>query len=222
MDRETYNKIEAFMYHHMKDSAHDLLHIYRVLYQALIISKSYDEVNKDVLITSCLLHDIGRQKQYSDNKICHAIEGGKMAYEFLNNLGYDEQFCSHVRNCIVSHRFRTDSCPETLEAKILFDSDKLDVTGSLGIARSLMYIGLVGEPLYTVNENNDVQDGSDPNSPQSFFKEYHYKLSKLYDKFYTEEAAEISQKRKRITEDFYEELVSEVDIGNLNKLLALE
>lgn len=206
----------------MKDSAHDLLHVYRVLHQALNLAKSYKTVNRDVLIASCLLHDIGRKIQYNDNRLCHAVEGGKIAYDYLIRLGYDEQFCIHVKDCITSHRFRTNNYPKTIEAQILFDSDKLDVTGSLGIARSLMYIGKVGEPLYTIDDNYTVQDGRNKNSPESFLKEYHFKLIKLYDMFYTKEAKNIAQRRKIITKAFFDELLMEVTTGDLNKLLEFE
>lgn len=220
MNKETYKKIEKYMLEMMGDSAHDSLHIYRVLHQSLNISKSYNEVNRDVLITSCLLHDIGRDAQFQNPQLCHAIEGGKMAYAFLRELGWNENLCIHIQNCIITHRFRTDNPPKTIEAKILFDSDKLDVTGALGIARSLIYKGQVGEPLYTVDQNNNIQEGKDSDAPESFFKEYHFKLIKLYDRFYTKEANAIAQRRKKLTTYFFDELMEEVTINDLEKLLS--
>lgn len=222
MDKKTFDQIQNYMIKMMGDSAHDALHIYRVLYQSLVISEHYTDVNKDILIASCLLHDIGRDAQFKNPQLCHAVEGGKMAYLYLKELGWDEAFCAHVRDCITTHRFRTDNLPKSLEAKILFDSDKLDVTGALGIARSLIYKGQVGEPLYTVDESNQIQDGQNPHAPESFFKEYHYKLIRLYDMFYTEQAKQIAQKRKEMTICFFEELVEEVTIDDLNKLLGME
>lgn len=205
----------------MGDSAHDSLHIYRVLHQSLSISRDYNEVDQDVLITSCLLHDIGRDSQFQNPGLCHAIEGGKMAYAFLKKLGWNESICIHIQNCITTHRFRTGNPPKTIEAKILFDSDKLDVTGALGIARSLIYKGQVGEPLYTVDENNNIQDGKNSSAPESFFKEYHFKLIKLYDRFYTKEANAIAKRRKKLTTYFFNELMEEVTISDLEKLLIL-
>ena len=77
MDQKTYRTIEEYMLSFMKDAAHDPMHIYRVLYQALRIAKGYPEVNRDILIASCLLHDIGRMKQFRNPRLCHAKEGGK-------------------------------------------------------------------------------------------------------------------------------------------------
>lgn len=206
----------------MRDSAHDSLHVYRVLYQALRIAEGYNEINQDVLIASCLLHDIGRMKQFQNSQLCHAIEGGKMAYIFMKEMGWREEDCKHIQECIATHRFRADNTPKTLEAKILFDSDKLDVTGALGIARSLIYKGQVGEPLYAVDEQNNIYMGQNSHEPESFLKEYQFKLVPLYEKFYTEEAHRIAQKRKSIMFMFYNELLDEISIDDLQKLLNLK
>ena len=77
MDKIFYEKIENYMFSCMKDSAHDPEHIFRVLYQSLhIASKRNENINYDVLIASCLLHDIGRDKQFKDPNVCHAEVGG--------------------------------------------------------------------------------------------------------------------------------------------------
>lgn len=206
----------------MNDSAHDSLHIYRVLYQALRIARGYDKIDRDILIASCLLHDIGRMKEFQNPQLCHAIEGGKMAYSFMKNLGWKEEECRHVQDCITTHRFRADNPPETLEAKILFDADKLDVTGALGIARSLIYNGQVCELLYAVDTENHIYKGENGHEPESFLKECRFKLIPLYEKFYTKEAYEIARTRKDITLMFYNELLDEISMNDLTGLVNLE
>lgn len=222
MDKDTYNKIETYMLNMMSDSAHDSQHVYRVLYQAMKISSAYNEVNTDVLIASCLLHDIGRNIQFHNPDLCHAVEGGKLAYSFMKGLGWNEDLCQHVKDCITTHRFRTNNQPKSIEAKILFDADKLDVTGALGIARSLIYRGKVCEPLYTVDQNNQIEDGTGEDAPNSFLKECHYKLIKVYDKFYTKEAYEIAQNRKKFLCSFIDELMDEISNKDLEQLLNLQ
>ena len=122
----------------MKDSAHDKEHVYRVLYTALAIAKKEGKADVDVLIASCLLHDIGRQEQFADPKICHARAGAKKAYDFLKENGFSDEFSKKVSQCILTHRYRRSNLPESLEAKILFDADKIDVAGAVGIARTLV------------------------------------------------------------------------------------
>lgn len=225
MKKEIYTLLENYMLAYMKDSAHDKEHIYRVLYNALEIAKSERSVDYDVLIAACLLHDIGRKEQFEDPALCHAMVGGEKAYRFLMEHGFGEEFSKRVRHCIQTHRFRKSMQPESVEAKILFDADKLDVTGALGIARTLMYKGNVAEPIYTMLPNGVISDGTQDDAP-SFFREYKFKLEKLYDKFYTSKGAEMAQERRRIAVTFYESLYHEVNTGYtsgqrmLNELIA--
>jgi uncharacterized protein len=209
MNREQYRTIENYMLECMNDSAHDKEHVYRVLYSALDIASQEKEVDMDVLIIACLLHDIGREEQFQNPKLCHARVGSVKAYHFLISHGYPEEMAAHIRECILTHRFRSDNPPSSIEAKILFDADKVDVTGTLGIARTFVYKGKVSDPLYSVDEHGNVLDGSEDTSP-SFFQEYKYKLESLYDKFYTARGSEIAKERRQSAIQFYENMLREV------------
>ncbi|BCN32901.1 HD domain-containing protein [Anaeromicropila herbilytica] len=209
MKTELYQKVENYMLSCMTDSAHDKEHIYRVLYMALDIAKYENEVDMDILIISCLLHDIGRQEQFKDPKLCHAKIGSEKAYQYLIDISFSEEKANLVKSCILTHRFRSDNPPNSIEAKILFDADKLDVTGTLGIARTLLYNALVSEPLYSVDENRCVLNGENDKLP-SFFREYKYKLEKLYDKFYTNRGMQIAKERQSSAIAFYTSMLNEV------------
>ena len=127
----------------MQDSAHDEHHVYRVLYNALEIAQDEPDVDYDILICSCLLHDIGRKEQFENPQICHALAGAQKVYTFLTEHHFSESFALQVKSCIETHRYRQNNPPVSPEAKILFDADKLDVAGALGIARTLVYKGKV-------------------------------------------------------------------------------
>ena len=212
MTNETYQLLENYMRSCMADSAHDAEHIYRVLYNALAIAQAETEVDYDVLITACLLHDIGRKEQFADPTVCHAAAGAEKAFRFLTENGFPPEFAEQVRHCILTHRFRKALPPQSIEAKILFDADKLDVTGAIGIARTLMYKGDMTEPLYHVLPGGEISDGTEDLGP-SFFREYKFKLEKLYDKFYTARGAELARSRQQIAASFYESLYREVNTG---------
>ena len=212
MTREIYETIESYMLSCMTDSAHDPEHIYRVLYNALQIAQTEESVDYDVLITACLLHDIGRKEQFENPALCHAEVGAQKAYSYLLGQGFAEDFAKKVKHCIAAHRFRKSNRPETIEAKILFDADKLDVTGAMGIARTLMYKADMAEPIYHKLPEGGVSDGSMDTAP-SFFREYKVKLEKLYDRFYTETGSRIAQQRRDIAVAFYESLYHEVNDG---------
>jgi len=210
MKQETYFLLENYMLSCMNDSAHDKEHVYRVLYNALEIAKTEDGVDYDVLIGACLLHDIGRKEQFENPDLCHAQVGGEKAYDFLIENGFEACYAEQVKHCIQTHRYRKSNPPQSLEAKILFDSDKLDVTGAMGIARTLVYKGKVSEPLYSTLPDGRVSDGENDITP-SFLQEYKYKLENIYSKFYTTKAEEMAKERQHIAVAFYESLYREAD-----------
>lgn len=209
MNKLQYKDIENYMIRCMKDSAHDRQHIYRVLYFALDIAQTCDNVDMDVLVASCLLHDIGREQQFKHPEMSHAVVGGEMAYRYLMENGWDGEKAEHVKDCITSHRFRGNNPPDSIEAKILFDSDKLDVAGTLGIARTLIYLGNVAGPLYSVDENGLPLPGK-YDEKSSFFREYNYKLKNVYDRFYTKRGREIARSLQKPAKEFYESMYNEV------------
>ena len=212
MTQKQYLILENYMLSCMEDSAHDAEHIYRVLYNALQIAKAEENVNYDILITACLLHDIGRREQFADHSLCHAVVGAEKACRFLLEQGYAPEFAEAVAHAIRTHRFRKAMQPETLEAKILFDADKLDVTGAIGIARTLMYKADMAEPLYHMLPDGRISDGTEDLGP-SFFREYKFKLETMYDRFSTKTGETLARHRQRIAADFYESLYREVNTG---------
>ena len=209
MEKGTYTLLETYMQQCMDGSAHDREHVYRVLYQALDIAQGESDVDYDLLVAACLLHDIGRQEQLENPGLCHAQVGAEKAYRFLMEHGFDVAFCDAVKKCIVSHRFRKANPPESVEAKILFDADKLDVAGAIGIARTLQYQGQTERPLYFIREDGTVSDGTgDP--AESFFQEYRYKLEKIYDRFYTVRGKALALERQKTAIRIYGDLLREV------------
>lgn len=221
MKKEVYSLLEHYMLSCMDDSAHGSDHVYRVLYNALEIAKTEENVDRDVLICACLLHDIGRKEQFADPKLCHAVVGSKKAYDFLLEQGFGEEYAGQVKHCIETHRFRRNNQPQSLEAKILFDADKLEAAGLIGIARTLMYKGIVSDPLYTLGPDGNISDG-EGDKEASFFQEYKYKLEHIYDHFYTERGEELARERQKAAAFFYENLFREVNAPFKNGREELE
>lgn len=210
MIREQYGQIEAYMLACMKDSAHDKDHVYRVLYNALTLARTENVQDMDVLIAACLLHDIARSEQMADPAVCHAQAGADKAMAFLQGKGWPKERAEHVRDCIRTHRFRKSDPPQSIEAKLLYDADKLDVVGAIGLARTLCYNGAMGEPIYATAPDGSILDGSVDGEPDSFCHEYRYKLEKVYDRFLTRAGSLLAQERRAAAEHFYSNLLSEV------------
>lgn len=214
IDKTLIHKCEAYMQECLKDDmAHDPQHMYRVLKIALDIADTEANVDRNILVISCLLHDIGRKAQHDDPTLCHAVVGGEMAYSFLIREGLDEETAGAVRSAIQSHRFRSKQPPETIEAKILFDADTIDVTGAMGIARSLQYEGHGTIPIYHVDDDGNLLPGA-IDQPDSFLREYEFKLKKVYDRLYTRHGKELAEARRQTAQQFHDALVNEITEGH--------
>ena len=209
MNRQTFTLLEGYMLECMQDAAHDREHVYRVLNNAMTIAQGEADVQWDVLVAAALLHDISRPEQIADSSIDHATHGAEKAYIFLMNHGFDEGFSSHVRDCISTHRFRKSAPPATLEARILFDADKLDVCGAIGIARTLQYSGETGRPIYTRNALGEISDGSG-DTLDSFFREYKFKLEGICEHFLTDKGRALARERHGAAMAYYQALRAEV------------
>jgi uncharacterized protein len=217
---EKHKKIIEIVKNKLTCSAHNLDHVFRVYNLCLLISKYEKNVNLEILIPSALLHDIARVEESKDKtgKIDHAVLGSGIAEDILRKLEYEEDKIEKIKHCIIAHRFRTGNEPTTIEAKILFDSDKLDVIGASGIARTFMLAGQFGqrlkvdESLNDYLKNNTVENGRLKDvSKHTPFIEYEVKFKKIPNKLYTKKAKEIGQKRIKFMEEYFNRLKLEIE-----------
>lgn len=225
MDVKNFQKIKEIVEREIRntpDTAHDMGHVMRVHSLALKIAKQEKNVDMDVLQVAILLHDIGGHKEISDpsGKTDHAIESARMAEPILKNLCFTEKQIKHIQDCIVSHRYKTESKPQTIEAKILFDADKLDAVGAIGIARGFCWIGKNNAHIYRKpniddyikenmhgKKNGRIKDKT-KHSPQI---EFAVKHKFLIDKLFTETAKKICRERMTFSENFFDRLEKEIN-----------
>jgi uncharacterized protein len=215
-----HKKILEIVQERLTCSAHNLDHVLRVHNLCLLIAKDEENVDLEILIPAALLHDIARVEESQDNsgKIDHAVLGCEIAEDILRELEYEKEKIDKIKHCISAHRFRTGNEPKTIEAKILFDSDKLDIIGATGIARSFMLAGQFGQRLTTNTDlnhylkSNTVENGRIKEvSKHTPFIEYEVKFKKIPNKLYTKTAKEIGEKRLKFMDEYFKTLRSEID-----------
>ena len=201
-------------------SAHNLDHVFRVHKLCLFIADHEKDVDLEVLIPAALLHDIARVKESKDNtgEIDHAVLGAEMAEVVLKSLNYSNNEIEKIKHCITAHRFRSGNEPKIIEAKILFDADKLDAIGATGIARTFMLAGQFGQRIMLDEEtseylsHNTVENGRIKDvSKHTAFIEYEVKLKKIPSKLYTKKGKEIGEKRIAFMEEYFSRLKEEIN-----------
>ena len=192
-------------------ACHDWDHTQRVRCNALQLARG-EGADLLVVEVAALLHDIGRPQELADQgKTDHAQVGAEMATRLLPQLGVDDNaFITHVADCIRTHRFRMrqpELFPKTLEAKVVFDADKLDGIGAIGIARSFHFAGRIGARVHNTAEEALAENSY--SQEDSAYREYLVKLRYVKDKMLTETGRRLAIQRHDFMVDFFRQLNEE-------------
>jgi uncharacterized protein len=188
---------KARRYFDGQDPAHDWQHNLRVMALCERIGRE-EGADMQVLRLAALLHDIGRAEELR-TKQCHAEISAREAEVLLRAEGYEAERIAVVQKTILTHRFRKQNPPTTLEEQILFDADKLDSIGAIGVARAFAYSGVIRQPIHS--------DDPDQHTPA---KEFTMKLSRLKDRLMTATAKRIAEERHRFMVQFFEQWEKEL------------
>jgi len=214
-------KIEEVAKKYFKDvsGCHDWTHVERVRNLALIIGKK-EKASLKVLEIATVLHDIGRKEEAKNkgvkkcgNKYCHAEEGAKEAEKVLKKYNFKKSEFENILHCIETHRFRNNNEPRTIEAKVLFDADKLDSIGAVGVARDFLFAGGLGsKTLYTGNEKKLAKSKKDYSYTEedSSILEYEIKLKHIKNKMLTVAGKKIAKERHKFMQSFFKRFWQEV------------
>lgn len=176
---------------------HDWTHVERVSNLAMTIGKK-EKADLSVLAIACLLHDIGRKAEMtSRGKFCHAEKGAELADKILHKYKLDQDVINNILHCIISHRYRNKNIPKTIEAKVLFDADKLDSIGAVGVGRDFLFAGYLKNALYIGSEKTLIKIKKDYSytAEDTAIREYEFKLKHVKDKILTKAGRQIAKKR---------------------------
>jgi uncharacterized protein len=191
------------------DPVHDFAHVQRVLTLARRIGK-VEGADMTIVETAVLLHDIHRtdEDQTDNPETDHAVLAAEQSRRILARLDPppDPAFIEAVAHAIAAHRFRNTIEPETIEAKTVFDADKLDAIGAIGIARAYAYGARMGQRLWGEVPAGYSGDGPD-HTP---FHEFIFKLSHVHERLYTATGRAIAQERHAYMVDYFKRLEGEI------------
>ncbi|MFO7665120.1 MAG: HD domain-containing protein [Desulfobacterales bacterium] len=189
--------------------SHDWEHTLRVYGLCERIGPA-EKADMDVLRVAAYLHDIGRAGQDSTlGSVCHAEKGAEMARLIVEKLPISEDQKTNIIHCIKTHRFRGKCLPETTEAKALFDADKLDAIGAVGVARAFLFAGEVGARLH--NPDMKIEETMPYSREDTGFREYKVKLCKIRDRILTKEGKKLADERHAFMEEFFKRFVEEYE-----------
>lgn len=195
---------------------HDFDHTRRVLHNAELLAARLPEADLRIVRLAALLHDFARPEEMaSEGRVCHAVLGAELVRPLLAAAGLDSATIDRVSQAVLTHRYRAGRTPASLEAEIVYDADKLDSLGAVGVGRAFLFAGRVGARLHNTRE--EALRSREYSREDTAYREYLVKLSKLPECMLTAPGREIALERARFMRDFFDRLNCEAALPVLKE-----
>lgn len=193
------------------DPSHDALHIGRVVKTAVQLARA-EGADLHIVVPAAYLHDFVNVPKNDPRRTQASRLSAEAAAEYLRSIGYPAQYIDGIRHAIAAHSFSAGLTPETIEAKVVQDADRLDALGAIGIARCFSTASVMQTPYYCAN---------DPWAAARRLDDKHYALDHFEVKLFqiaktlqTDAARRAAQKRIKFMKAYLAELRSEIEERN--------
>lgn len=187
---------------------HDFDHTKRVLQNAQMLLQEIPQADAFCVCMAVWLHDIARPlEDEQSGKCCHAQLGAQLANSYLLTRDIPKELRERIVSAVLRHRFRGKIYPVSLEEKIVFDADKLDSLGAVGIGRAFLFAGKCGARLH--NTRDEALNSPAYSLQDTAYREYLVKLSKLPEVMQTVPGARIAVERAKFMSEFFSRLDEE-------------
>jgi len=129
----------------LEGTVHSYAHIDRVFRIATYLAER-EKADVELVQIGAILHDIGRTVGEPHNET-----GARLASEILGGTDFPHERSDRVARIVLYHALSMRDKLQTLEEKIVWDADKIDLLGASGVARVFHWLGK--RPFQTVVED---------------------------------------------------------------------
>jgi len=195
------------------DPTHGFGHVLRVLRLAEFLA-AQEGANAEVVRAAALLHDAhgADDSAHGAGRASHHLASAEFARRVLAAKGWPEDKVAAVVDAIRSHRFRAGEEPQSIEAKVLYDADKLDAIGAVGAARAVAYAVTHGQPIYARPSERFLAIGETaPHESHSAYHEFLFKLRRIRERLHTPTARAIAARRDEVMRLYFQALADEME-----------
>ncbi len=199
-----------------EDGAHDYDHLVRVMALADTI-QAHEGGHLPTIWAAVAFHDIGqeRERQHGGD---HAFIGADMAADVLISTQFPREAIPAVQQAIRDHRMTGKNIPQSLEGCILYDADKLDCLGAIGIGRLYLITGRRNQKVYSPVPT-DIVEPVDPHVVRTLRNrpdyspsiEFQLLFGDLPDRMTTPTGKMLAQERYDYMKEFFTRLRNEVE-----------
>lgn len=189
------------------DAAHDFAHIERVVTTARRLAKKVDAA-LEVVVPAAWLHDCVILPKDDPNRDQASRRAGETARSFLQESGYPKRWLDDIEHAIAAHSYSAGIAPETVEAKVVQDADRLDALGAVGLARCFMVAGDLGHALYDPDDPFCADRA--PDDDTFAIDHFYSKLLRLPDTMKTDAGRAEAQRRVQFLRTYLDQLAQEI------------
>ncbi|MEZ8738702.1 HD domain-containing protein [Photobacterium swingsii] len=189
------------------DAAHDKAHILRVVKTAKHLC-NIEQADPSIVIPAAWLHDCITVPKNHPDRSKSSVMAADHALTLLAEWQYPEQYYSAIHHAIATHSFSANIPPETLEAKIVQDADRLDALGAIGVSRCLQISGVLGSTLYS--DDDPFCERRTPNDKAFTVDHFYTKLFRIAETLHTQAAKDEAQQRVAFMRDYLIQLQREI------------
>lgn len=191
------------------DAAHDLSHFRRVWGTAQKILRQHtgDEL---VVLTACYFHDVvNLPKNHPERHLASRMAAEKTRQILASYFpDFPVQSYDAVAHAIAAHSFSAGIMPETIEAKIVQDADRLESLGAIGLARVFYVSGALGRPLFDAQD--PMAESRELDDSRYALDHFRKKLLALPAKMQTETGRDLARHNANFLVDYMAKLYAEL------------
>ena len=196
-----------------RDGAHDLAHIRRVWRNACAIVKTDTlSVNWSVLAAATYFHDLINLPKDAPDRHLAAQKSADAAAAYLRETGFAKGDLPAVSHAINAHSFSAGVTPQTTEAQVLRDADRLDALGAIGLARVFQVSGALGRAIYHLDDPFAARRA--PDDSRFTIDHFPTKLLRLADDMCTDAGRRMAIERTKVLRAFLENLRREITVDH--------
>lgn len=189
------------------DLAHDILHFKRVVQTAKKLCAE-ESALPEIVIPAAWLHDIVIIPKSDPRRSIASRLAAEEAIQFLTQVKYPEIYFSDIAHAIEAHSYSANIKPETLEAKIVQDADRLDALGAIGIARCIAVSTQLKRPLYS--EQDPFCETRKPDDKTNTIDHFYTKLFHIAETMQTRSGKTEAQRRVKYMKFYLQELSQDI------------
>ena len=191
------------------DASHDISHFQRVWRTACRLMNEGDmSANRLVILTACYFHDIIVLPKNHPQRSMASTLAAEETERCLEELAFPQNLIGDVCHAVKTHSYSAGIPPETIEAKLVQDADRMEALGAIGLARCFYTGGKLKQKLF--HPDDPLAEHRELDDRIYSLDHFELKLLNIADSMQTEAGRQMAERSSQFLRDFRDQLCREL------------